>query len=473
MRSRRVRLLPPFAAIVLATACTETTVAPPAETAPTQITALGSASPAPADPSARHLVLLRGNRSAGPVAALVRDAGGELVASLDQVGIVVATGLDDAALALVRSHRDVEAVESDEVVRLVAPVGAPRVAEAPAGVAGPDDPSAAFLYARQWHLQAIGAETAWAAGHLGSPDVTVAILDTGIAYTHPDLAGRVDLTRSASFVPEDDELVGALFPGAHPVADLHLHGTHVAATVASNGFSAAGVTSGVTLIGVKVCDRNGDCSPSNVLAGILHAADEGADVINLSLEGAFLKAPTRGFHSIVQRVTNYAHRKGSLIVAAAGNQAFDMDHIANAYFTYCSSSNVLCVSATGPEASGGVEGPWSDVDVPAPYTNFGRSTIDVAAPGGALGGAVWGACSPFSIQVPICGTGTFVLGLAGTSMAAPHVSGLAALLVGVHGRGRPAIIRNRIRQSADDLGQPGHDPFFGAGRVNIVTALGL
>src|SRR5690606_15946941 len=94
----------------------------------------------------------------------------------------------------------------------------------------PDEPAAADFYPRQWHLKTIQAEDAWDAGHLGSPDVTVAILDTGIDYRHADLAGLVDLDRSVSFATADDPYVRFYFPGAHLVADIGYHGTHVAAT---------------------------------------------------------------------------------------------------------------------------------------------------------------------------------------------------------------------------------------------------
>ena len=147
----------------------------------------------------------------------------------------------------------------------------------------------------------------------------------------------------------------------------------------------------------------------------------------------------------------------------------------------------MCVAATGPtsDATGNttLTGPWTDVDAPAYYTNFGRSAISVAAPGGNSSFGpnlpppasrdvfVWAACSQTSLLIHCAALPTFIVGAQGTSMAAPHVSGTAALLASVFGR-NPAQIKARIANSADDLGQPGTDPFYGKGRLNVARAVG-
>jgi subtilisin family serine protease len=342
----------------------------------------------------------------------------------------------------------------------------------------PTNPAGAYFYARQWNMRAIHAPAAWSAGKLGSTTTTVAVIDTGIDYSYPDLVGRVDLARSVSFAPSDDALVATYFPGKNPVTDINFHGTHVASTIVSNGNVIAGVTSNITLIGVKVLATNlqtGNASGSlgMVLSGVLYAADHGADVANMSLGGGFSKTAAGSYVSLINKVFDYAQKKGMLIVVAAGNSAMDMDHNGNFLVTYCNQQHVVCVSATGPTSQASTNGPWTNIDYPAYYTNYGRSAVDVAAPGGNNSSYVYAACSTTSLLIPTCQTGIYIVGAQGTSMSAPHVSGLAALLIDQVGKGRPALLKQRIRQSADDLGQPGVDPFYGSGRINVQTALGI
>ncbi len=401
----------------------------------------------------RHVVTFNGNVPAS-FASCIASAGGMLVTKHASAGFAVVDGVSDAQATKCGAHD----VAADVAVRLepmdVAPVEASR-------------------YSWQWHLRAIGADQAWAAGRLGSSEVTVAVIDTGVNDEHPDLVGRVDLSRSVSFVPSDDADVAAIFPGRHPVTDLYYHGTHVAATISSNAVMAAGVTSKVTIIGVKVLSRWGEGTISGVLEGVLWAADHGADVANLSLGDAFAKSGNGRELAAIQRVFNYAHRKGTLVVVSAGNDSRDLDHDGNGFHAFCNAANVVCVSATGPQSSAGIAGPWQDVDAVAWYTNHGRSAISVAAPGGSLAGRVWAACSKTSLLVRFCQNVDAVLGLMGTSMAAPHVSGLAALIVEDVGHGKPSLVKARLQQSADDLGLPGTDPFYGKGRINVPRAIGL
>jgi len=134
---------------------------------------------------------------------------------------------------------------------------------------------------------------------------------------------------------------------------------------------------------------------------------------------------------------------------------------------------VICVSATAPGSSDNWRfGPFYDVDTPTSYTNYGRSAISVAAPGGDDYGLVLQACSSSSLWIPPCqASPTFVVWAGGTSMSSPHVAGLAALMVEDYGR-NPGRIKSAIQKSADDLGQPGTDPWYGKGRINVAKAVG-
>lgn len=409
----------------------------------------------------------------------------------DRYGFAMVSGLDETTAGRIRALSGVEGVAVDEMIDMELLDG---IEVQDASVASPEAPNTAFFYARQWHLRAIGAEQAWAAGKFGSRGVTVAVLDGGVDYTHPDLAGLVDLSRSVSLLPIENAVLPQVFPGAHPVADLQFHGTHVAATIASNAIAAAGVTSNTTIIGVKVCyganitsggvlvARAGSCLGSAILAGVVHAIENNAQVINMSLGGAFLKRGSQGFHSTINRIFNAANRAGITVVVSAGNNGSDLDRhqlpdadgnpvsYPSLFKTYCDAPHVVCVSATGPTA-GVTNGPWQNIDALAPYSNYGRSVITVAAPGGAAS-PVWAACTRFSLAIAGCRTGVSIVGLSGTSMAAPHVSGLAALLY-AEGVRQPSQVRNRLMRGADDLGQPGRDPFYGAGRINVPGTLGL
>ena len=260
----------------------------------------------------------------------------------------------------------------------------------------------------------------------------------------------------------------------------------MAAVVGTNAIHFAGVNRDVTFLAVKIWNRFGLGGLSQLLAGIVYAADQGANVINVSGTYNYDKSENPGVVAAVQRAVNYAFRKGTLFVAAAGNDTTDLDHNLDMVRLPCEAAHVICAAGTAPTATVGVDGPWTDVDAPAPYSSFGRSAIHVAAPAGAtvVFRRVWLPCPTTRTEfafAPACRPGfppqpgqPFPLAQCqGTSCAAAHTTGLAALLVAQLGHGNPAQIRARILQSADDLGQPGTDPYYGKGRINVARALGV
>jgi subtilisin family serine protease len=386
----------------------------------------------------------------------------------------------------------------DTVIKLARPLASRAKMKATAltsAAAGRANPSTAANFGLQWDLRQIGAPAAWSAGKLGDPGVTVAIVDTGIDYDNPDLDGLVDLSRSASFVPSDDSITTATFPGRHPISDLDGHGTNVATIVSSNARAWAGVTSRTTLMGVKVLDYTGSGTAGAILQGIIWAADHGADVANLSLGGSFSRAGSGRYVATIAQVLAYAGNRGTLVVTAAGNDGADMAADPTTYYSYCSSRMVVCVSATGPAH------PADNYDAPAFYTNYGRGIVTLAAPGGNLdpnadgspeawpwgpefGSFIWSYCSKTQVYPTFdptgpayaptfCSDGQEFVGYIGTSQAAPHVSGLAALLVAQMGRGKPYQVRAAMQLSATKLGQSVSwtDPYYGAGRINVPAAL--
>ncbi|MGQ0713969.1 MAG: S8 family serine peptidase [Gemmatimonadaceae bacterium] len=482
--------------------------------------------------ASRYVLLFRGSPPAD-FAATVAAAGGTLELLHAGAGIAIVGGLSvDNALALERSggvEAMVEDFEYQGVFHRVEPmIEQADLASTEVSTQSQANPATAFFFPRQWHHRAIGANVAWAAGRLGSPNVDVAILDTGVDHLYPDLVGLVDQGRARSFVPEgsltppfptdqrllrDNQLLEIWFPGSgRPIwSDLNGHGSHVASTVSSLAIVSAGVTSRVTIIPVKVLAARGSGSFTGILNGILYATDAGAEVINMSLGALYPRAGNRAFNRVLDEVTMYARKAGVTIVVAAGNDAARL-HPSNGglYGAFCSTKNVICVSATGPNA-GPVNGPYTPgVDFRAIYTNYGIQFIDVAAPGGnwaenaqgqivsAIG--VWAACSKTRLQfvvprVPpgspegtlpappfyrknICSLNpnlTFASGFIGTSMASPHVAGLVALLVEQVGRS-PETIKSILTEMSDDIvefGKPGKDDFYGNGRINVPRALGL
>ncbi|HEV3049777.1 MAG TPA: S8 family serine peptidase, partial [Longimicrobium sp.] len=439
-----------------------------------------------ADGAGTYLVRFKNNGVPAGFATQVAALGGEVVFA-HELGIAAVSGLNDATAAQLAADGSIAAVDADMETELPqADVATLEAAEA--APESPAAPATSVRYPRQWHMQVIQAKKAWDAGKLGSPSVKVGILDSGLDYLHPDLVGRVDLNLSRSFLSAaENARVQAAFPGAHPIADLHYHGTHVGSTVVSNAYISSGVSSKVTLVGLKACTPgtaatgfSGSCPTSGSLAAILYAADNGVNIINMSIGGATTRrglSASGGFGpsliATINKVFNYAHRKGTTIVVSAGNSAIDLDHDGNGYKTFCSVPTVICVSATGPTSAVATNGPWNNIDALASYSNYGRSAISVAAPGGN-GVSVTAACSGFTFVTSILACRNrfynsptswsgFSVGLSGTSMASPHVTGLAALIAS-DGVTQPGQIRARIQDSADDLGEEGTDPKYGKGR---------
>jgi len=488
-RAVPVRFALPAVALALS-ACADQATAPVTRAiAPTSVSANVVASTSPAAGS--YLVLARGNNFSQDFATKVAALGGTVRSMHNGSGLAVVTGLTSDAAKSLSAVSGISEVDADDIVSLPDTHNALSDATTVVAATPKIDPTQAQLFSWQWNMRDINAPAAWAAGKLGAKRVTAAILDTGIDYDGIDLNGLVDLTRSVSLTAFDDTLLPKV-PGRLPFTDFNDHGTNVASQVSSNAIAFAGVTAKTTLMAVKVLGSDGSGLTSDVLNGILYAADNGADVANLSLGGSFSRHGNQQFINIIKRVMDYALRKGMLVVVAAGNAGTDLDHNGDEFDAYCDLQHVMCVSAVGPVL------PTGSSDVFAVYSNFGHS-VDVAGPGGNIGTSlanwpwtnffgpgvlgpdhiswVWNVCSKTVIQPGAnpfpCASGGAIDAFIGTSQATPHVTGLAASMIAQYGKNIPVLIRILIEASADDLGKPGRDPQYGFGRINVARALGV
>ncbi len=326
--------------------------------------------------------------------------------------VVVATAGRSAAVAnLLRADPRVESVVPDAVL---AAVGWPEPGFPP------DDP---LWDQYQDDMRLIGMPSAWQVT-TGSPDVVVAVLDTGYEGDHEDLAAVPTVNPYNSRT------------GSSNVTDGYGHGTHVAGTIAASTNNDTGVASmapGVTIMPVKVLDSNGYGYWSDFLEGVDWAVAHGADVINMSLGSGLSAKQVEAW----QPTFSAAWEAGTFVVAAAGNNNN------SSLFYPASFANVVSVSAS------------TNNDTKASFSNYGPA-VDVAAPG-----------------VSIASTyrdGTY-WSMSGTSMATPHVAGLAALIRSVHPEFTLADVETAIKATALDLGSAGRDDVFGHGRIQPPLAL--
>jgi subtilisin family serine protease len=448
-------------------ACTEA----PVGTAPQVGPSLAISNEASQTIADQHVFTLHGGRATSEITAAVTAAGGTVRYSMDAIGVVLTRGLSNAAAAKIASGKAV--VANDLQARWVPSLQMMGIESIPADALGELKgasllpPQAAAFKAYQWNMRITDTDDAWAQGKTGLPSVRVAILDTGLDAYHIDQMGLIDMANSIAFVPSKT--------GPPLWEDDNFHGTHVGGIVTSNNFGVAGVAPNVTLVAVKVLDEHGDGSLGDVIAGIYYAADIGVEVINMSLGATFPKNEAQGVVPAFNRAVNYAHGKGVFIAAASGNDGEDLQHNANRVSVPCETGVLTCISATGP------------ADELAPYSNYGTNAINNAAPGGdfTMGGVlgmVLSLCSSHSTDPYLAGckpqdtpfgfVGTNYVFAEGTSMASPHVAGLGALLDSQYGGSlNGSQIITAIQQSADDLGKPGADAFYGKGRMNTCRTL--
>lgn len=288
----------------------------------------------------------------------------------------------------------------------------------------PNDPA----YPLQWGMARVGAPLAWDVQR-GSGSVSVAVIDSGVEYGHPDLAGRVDTVNGWDFVDGDAQ-----------AQDDFGHGTHIAGIIAANtdnGLAVAGMAPGCTLMPLRALDAAGNGTDTSVAMAIRWAADRGAKVINLSLGSAERSL-------VMEEACDYAIARGCVVVAASGNSAAQVGWEPGQIQHPAAYAPVVAVGAV--DQSG----------LRASFSEWG-SALDLTAPGVGI----------VSLY-PAGGQAT----LSGTSMAAAHVSGVAALIRSQHpGLSGPDTVA-LLESTAEDLGAAGKDYRFGSGLVRADRAFG-
>ncbi|MFF3315030.1 S8 family serine peptidase [Streptomyces sp. NPDC003035] len=406
------------------------------------------------------------------VRTAIANNGGTVFASYDAIGVIVAHSTSSGFASTMRTVSGVQQV------------GATRTSDVPADAynpalpANPAQSTTTLTESNRWDMTQIKADQAWAVT-TGSASVKVGILDTGVDDQHQDIAPNFNAADSVSCAyGKADTRAGAW-------RDVGTHGTHVAGTVAAakNGKGVIGVAPGVKISSVRIAEPTSSLFfAENTICGFMWSGDHGFKVTNNSYytdPWAFNCPDNVDQAAIIEgvkRAQAYAESKGSLQVAAAGNSNYDLANkttdsespndstpvtrtITNACIDIPTElPGVVTVAAQG---NGGAK---------ASYSNFGNGVIDIAAPGGdgtsgvysTLPGGKYGSKS-------------------GTSMASPHVAGVAALMVSVNPALTPADLRARLATQANDTACPSdsrctgttaNNGFFGEGQTDALKAVG-
>ncbi len=463
------------------------------------------ATPATASgPDTTYLVLAPQGGSLAAAAARVDAAGGTVVASYGQIGVLVARSTNLSFDTMV-AGAGVEAVASTTGFGTVLDDDTVMETVESATVEPTGDPTGEPLFGLQWDMTQIDVEAAHAVT-TGDPSIVVGVLDSGISSTHPDLVTQIAKDKSASCLGGVVDTTEAAW---NPTTSSH--GTHVAGTIAGaiNGVGVTGVAPGVKVASVKVVNDDGFIYPEAAVCGFIWAADHGMRVTNNSY---FIDpwqwncrndARQRPVWEAVQRALRYSANKGVLNFASAGNANVDLQH----KFVDSGSPN----DGSAPPEDRIITGACLDLPAEAPgvvtvsavgtvrlksyYSSYGEGVVDVAAPGGDTrqpNPAV--STTANAVLSSVFNTVTHVNGwgyMQGTSMASPHAAGVAALALSVHPGLTPGALAALVERTAEQLPCPAgiYDPrpglpqfqaecsggnrnsFYGAGEVNAFNAV--
>ncbi|WP_345242152.1 S8 family peptidase [Pontibacillus salipaludis] len=447
--------------------------------------------------------------------ASIEDLGGTITYEVPEIGLAQVEAPSDFAMKAVN-------LEGVTAANPTLTFEAPEVASIPFESSSVSTEDAVLWETYQWDIKRLTNNGATFEKHSGSHDVVVGIIDTGIDLNHPDVQKNL-LPGSKNFVPAGGIYGADKSENADPtdVQDRNGHGTHVAGSIAANG-AMLGVAPNAGFKAYRVFGAEGGAQSAWIMAAIVSAANDGVDVINMSLGGIYSKGQVY-YHNPVtgekerlgsdiaeyvayQKAAKYAEKKGALIVTSAGNDAINAGNprtvtdLANEKYgelgyefqgasVYAPGDlpNVVTVASTGPE------------DELALYSTYGNGYVDVAAPGGNyelyleylragklneyLSNQLQinefafstvpsveytynkdGSIRNYRYVEPSYGWKV------GTSMAAPKVATIAALLFDEHSGASPKDVKVMLQQTAEDIGANGHDNEFGHGLTTVYSA---
>jgi subtilisin family serine protease len=465
--------------------------------------------------SQTYLVVYKSQAVPSDAAARVTGAGGEIVASYGAIGVVVARSSSSSFRAELKSDGRIAEVASTakSAVRLT-----PQRDDS--GDTAIDTPvsDSDSLSGLQWDMVQIHTPEAHAITG-GRSSVLVGDIDTGLDYTHPDLAPNVDDAASVNCVS------GSPVAGKVAAMDDNGHGTHTAGTIAAaaNGIGIVGVAPNVKIAGIKAGNAAGFFFPEAVVCAFMWAGSHGVDVTNDSyfadpwLFNCKNDPEQKAIYSAEQRAIKYAQHNGTLVVASEGNQADDLAHPTQDVTSPDDTTPVVrditnaCVVV--PVEVPGVVGVTANgnLQLKSFYSSYGMGTADVTAPGGdsilqrtaaAPNGRVLSSW-PASLLTVTClaarrvgdASGATYCYQQGTSMAGPHATGVAALILSQHPTWSPGKVASALQSTADPLACPddlsiyaffpavdngapqvctggtGYNSFNGHGQVNALAAV--
>ncbi|MEU6178262.1 S8 family serine peptidase [Streptomyces coeruleorubidus] len=457
-RYRRAVAIPAGMAMATALAFLPNTTATAADEAPAPVSADAT--------SLSYVVNVKpGHGTSAYVRKAVGKAGGKVVTSYDQIGVIVVHSSNPDFAKTIRKVRGVQSAGATRTAPLptavTADLGTPKALSAAEVAEAEAAPGQDPLESLQWDLPAIKADKAHEKS-LGSSKVTVAVIDTGVDDTHPDIAPNFDRGASVNCVSgKPDTSDGAWRPGASESP----HGTHVAGEIAAakNGVGMTGVAPGVKVSGIKVSNPDGFFYTEAVVCGFVWAAEHGVDVTNNSYytDPWYFNCKNdpdqKALLDAVTRASRYAEKKGAVNVAAAGNENYDLaaDEITDPSSPNDTTpgervvdpSECLDIPTQLPGvvtvASTGAKG------IKSSFSNYGLGVADIAAPGGDS--TAYQKPEPPATSGLILGTlpGGKWGYMAGTSMASPHVAGVAALIKSTHPYASPTLVKALLYAQAD------------------------